>query len=180
MAMADHFLDTETRQDIPWTAWRCLRAGLTVEQARDVWRYEVTPALYWNLWDIAGEWAGWHSDWLAERIAASRVRPGPLSYLRYRCRVHFNHRVWVSIERCAKVLLDLPPGERETAALDLGTLANHYVDFAPRDLSGCDAPERLRLQALEAAALEVLEPVAFADRKPGPARVRAALARAGS
>ena len=57
-AMADHFLDTETRQDLARTAWRCVQAGLTVEQAARIWRDEICPAVGWNLWQVAGEWAG--------------------------------------------------------------------------------------------------------------------------
>jgi hypothetical protein len=39
VAMADHFLDTETRHDIPLTAMRCIDAGMTFSEARRVWRY---------------------------------------------------------------------------------------------------------------------------------------------
>src|SRR5688500_807381 len=104
VAMAEHFLDTETRQEIPMTAPRCVQAGLSTEQARLVWQYEVSPAVAFNVWDIAGEWAGWDRDWLVDRIIRLRRRrlgrPGPLSWLRYRLRVHFLHDVWLSIGRC--------------------------------------------------------------------------------
>lgn len=44
VAMADHFLDTETRHELPRTALACLEAGLSAAEARDVWYYEVSRA----------------------------------------------------------------------------------------------------------------------------------------
>lgn len=101
MAMAEHFLDTETRESIPRTAEVCVQAGLSVAQAREIWQHEVSPALYANLWSVAGEWAGWDEPWLVQRIRASRRRlRGPLGYLVYRAQVQGLHDVWLEIERC--------------------------------------------------------------------------------
>src|SRR5262245_40531383 len=85
-AMADHFLDTETRHSVPFTALRCLEAGLTSEEACDVWRYEVTPVVGMNLWSVAGVWDGWDEAWLIEQIRRARAsnRLGPVRWLRYR------------------------------------------------------------------------------------------------
>jgi hypothetical protein len=52
--MANHFLDTETRQAIPLTALCCLKAGLSVAAAREVWCFEVSPVVSCNLWNVAG------------------------------------------------------------------------------------------------------------------------------
>src|SRR5262245_46471468 len=100
ISLADQFLDGEARHEIPLNAWHCLRAGLSLEQARNVWCYEVTPAVYPNIWDVAGEWGCWDREWLIARIRRVRVQPGRLAYLRYRCQVHLVHRVWLAIERC--------------------------------------------------------------------------------
>jgi len=43
IAFADHFLDTETRQELPWAALAAVEAGHSVEQARGIWSVEVRP-----------------------------------------------------------------------------------------------------------------------------------------
>ena len=107
MSMADHFLDIDTNDEIPATARLCLEAGLSIDAAREIWRYEVTPAVYLNIWSVAGEWACWDRDLLVQRILEARARVrGPLGYLLYRFRVHFNHGVWLEIESCMRSQLE--------------------------------------------------------------------------
>jgi hypothetical protein len=182
-AMADQFLDTDLRYEIPRIAMACVQAGLTLEEAADVWRYEVSPAVAFNVWDIAGEWEGWDERWLIERIAARRMRraPGVLDYALYRCRVHFMHEVWKAIERCIRVLLERDRQSRETTAGDLATLARHYFDSDPPALAGRSAEEIARLTELAGTAIHAFEPAA--ERKERPtvaARVRSALDAAGA
>ena len=153
VAMADHFLDTETRHEIPLTALRCIEADLTVAEARDVWRYEVSRAVGFNAWSIAGEWAGWDRDWLIERIERLRRRwdnaPGTARWLRYRFRVHLLHGVWVAISECMEKLLAFPdPDTRKQASLDLASLARQYFDFSPDDYSKFGNRELARFRAL--------------------------------
>lgn len=153
MAMASHFLDTETRQDIPLTALTCVRAGFPISQARDVWRYEVSPVVWWNLWDMAGEWAGWDRDWLVEAIERVRrewgQRAGTGRWLRYRLRVHFGHAYLVSIERCMAALLNASSSaDQDRMARDLAFLAHHYFDCCPPDLSASFAAEHQRIRSL--------------------------------
>jgi hypothetical protein len=129
---AEHFLDTETRHLIPASAERCVRLGLSIEDTGDIWRYEVAPVVWPNLWSVAGEWAGWDRAWLTGRILALRGRfpnrPGTLANLIYRSRVHFNHRVWVGIAACMRELQRAAEREREQLAGNLGWLARHYFD----------------------------------------------------
>jgi hypothetical protein len=145
MAFAEHFLDTETRQELPQAALAAVEAGFSVEEAREIWCYEVTPAVGANLWSVAGEWAGWDEEWLVATVAeAARRRrrpPGIGSYLAYRATVHFGHASWVAIERLMKALLAVDPAVRKTLASDLAALASHYFDFVPRDL-GLQSPGR--------------------------------------
>lgn len=152
-AMADHFLDTETRHDIPLTAMRCIDAGLTVTGARKVWRYEVSRAVGFNVWDVAGEWAGWDREWLVERTDRLRRRwdnfPGTARWLRYRLRVHLMHGVWVAIERFMEVLVTFQEhADRKRASMDLASLARHYFDFCPDDYGRLGEDDIARLRAL--------------------------------
>lgn len=153
VAMADHFLDTETRHDIPLTAMRCIAADLSIAESRDAWRYEVSPAVALNLWSVAGEWAGWDRDWLIARIDRRRRRwenrPGTLRWLRYRIRVHLMHGVWRSIGRCMEALLkNESRDERERMSEDLASIARHYFNFCPDDYSTLDEATRVRLRSL--------------------------------
>lgn len=150
-SMADHFLDTETRQDIPLTAMRCVEAGLSVAEARDVWRYEVSRAVGFNLCDIAGEWACWDREWLVKRIERLRRRwdnaPWTARTLRYYLRAGIMDGVWRAIARSMEVLMGFEGHEtRVQAASDMAMLASHCFDFCPAALSALpdDALERLR------------------------------------
>lgn len=151
VAMADHFLDTETRQDIPLTAMRCVEAGLSVAEARDVWRYEVSRAVGFNLCDIAGEWAYWNREWLVERIERLRRRwdntPWTARTLRYYLRAGIMDGVWRAIARHMEALLGFEGHEaRAQAASDMAMLARHGFDFCPADFGALpeDTLERLR------------------------------------
>lgn len=61
-----------------------------------IYRYEVFPALYFNLLDIAGEWAGFDSDWLAARIRkkAGRAMHKHKVSLEYKVFGHFTDDIW--------------------------------------------------------------------------------------
>lgn len=129
-ALADHYLDTETRYLVPSTAWRCLEAGLSPKEAADIWCYEVTPALHFNLMCVAGEWTGWPREWLIERIESRRILfRGPFAYLTYRLFALCIHRSWVAIQRTMELLLRAPPERRRELASDLEWLARWYFDF---------------------------------------------------
>jgi len=145
-ALAEHFLDTETRHHIPRTALECVQAGLSPEEARAVWHCEVWPALSFNLVDPAGEWAGWNRGWLVQRVLEKR-KPLETCGVRGWCRSQFGD--WRAIERCMRLLLDLPTdAERERLALDLGFLARHAFDFALGTLRAPEPVDRVRLCAL--------------------------------
>lgn len=187
VAMADHFLDTETRHDIPLTAMRCIDAGLTVTEARSVWCYEVSPAVGFNVWDVAGEWAGWNREWLVERIERLRRRwdnrKGTARWVRYRLRVHLMHGVWSAIGRFMAVLLDVcDPVEREQTSVACASLARHYFDFCPEDYGGLGRDDVARRRALYPQPFRHAVNPALV---PGESilahmRVQAALARARS
>lgn len=183
MAMASHFLDTETRHQIPATALSCVEAGLTVLEARKVWRYEVSRAVWFNLWDVAGEWACWDRDWLVERTQRLRQRwdnrPGTARWLRYRLRVHLLHGCGVSIERFMVYLLRRDdPVERVRLTAALSLLALHYFDCADEAFTTLSADETASVGALYASCFRpAIRPACDRGEHPaGDARVRAALA----
>lgn len=127
VALADQFLDTETRAWIPHAARVCVEAGLTPERAFEVWAYEVTPALWPNLWSVAGEWAGWERSWLCARIRRHRTRASWWRYAIYRGRVQGLHAVWREIEACLHELAALDPASRPVREAELTSRCLHEL-----------------------------------------------------
>lgn len=105
LSMADHFLDSDTSDQIPETAALCVRVGLTIEQARDIWCHEVSPAVSFNLYLVAGEWGAWDEAWLLERVQKIRAKPRG-AIRRFLDRSALRYEAWRSIERCMQDLLE--------------------------------------------------------------------------
>jgi hypothetical protein len=71
-ALADLFLDTWFDPPYYEKIAATLRAsGFSEEELRMIFYDEVTPAFAFNLFDIAGEWAGWHEQFVRERMLAT-------------------------------------------------------------------------------------------------------------
>ena len=178
--MASHFLDSETRHDLPYTALSCVEAGLSVAQARQVWQFEVSPAVSANLFSVAGEWAGWDRDWLVDRIERLRVsrwnRPGPWRWLR--APIVWMSGQWLAIERCM-TFLQASCGElpRKRLARDLAWLTRYSIDFCPRELSTLEAEELEILRQLYPAPFNSLMGSALdrSERAEAERRVQRAL-----
>jgi hypothetical protein len=151
VAMAEHYLDTETRQEIPSTALKCARAGLSLEEARNIWRFEVCPAVSFNAFDIAGEWAGWDREWLVGRIGRVRIdwKRRPIARLLGRPWLNLGCGVAESVERCLRALLAVESADdRERLAKDLAFLAQHYFDFCPKEVGTLEPGGYERIRAL--------------------------------
>ncbi|HEY3256524.1 MAG TPA: hypothetical protein VGJ91_21340, partial [Polyangiaceae bacterium] len=182
LKMADHFLDSETHHDLPLTALCCVQAGLSTAEARAVWQHEVSPAVGFNLFSVAGEWAYWDRAWLVARIQRVRVswwnRPGPWRKLRSPMPPLMGGD-WLAIERCMEVLQAVPDAaEREQMARDLARLARHLFDFCPKDLASLEDAEQMRLCQLYPAPFSLLlEPALLrSERAEARRRVQCALA----
>lgn len=134
LLMASQFLDSEERAWLVVIAHECLLANLSVDQAREVWRYDVTRAVWHNVLPMYREWAGFDHQWLFERILRLKSRwdnrPGTARWLRYwmRTQVIFD-RPWQSIERFMRILLAEPdPEARRILYDDLRILSACYFD----------------------------------------------------
>jgi hypothetical protein len=75
LAMSELYLDTETRVFVPALALEFVRSQMTAQELRDIWRYEVTPAVSGNLRSVAGEAFGFDAEWLSQRIEEKRIKP---------------------------------------------------------------------------------------------------------
>ncbi len=67
-ALAEFWLDTElTDSDFDHIARVIAASPYSLAEARAIHDYEVAPALSANLMSVAGEWAGFDSEWLHAR-----------------------------------------------------------------------------------------------------------------
>ena len=77
-ALAALWLDTEMSASGAHHLVRVLLASpYSVGEAEAIHWYEVAPAVYGNRVSVAGEWAGFDEDWLAEQCAAAATRRRP-------------------------------------------------------------------------------------------------------
>ena len=68
-ALADLYLDTELGDDqLQHIAQVFSASGYNWAEIKQINYDDVAPALWFNVQDIAGEWAGWDEEWLLERI----------------------------------------------------------------------------------------------------------------
>lgn len=74
-ALANLYLDTQSDDFVPLVVKAAHEGGFSLDEVEDILRWEVRPALYFNLLDVAGQWAGWHSDWLVQRILEVKAHP---------------------------------------------------------------------------------------------------------
>ena len=67
-ALSDMFLDTDMSLSREWRACELARSPYSIEELEEILITEVYPACRANLLSIAGEWAGFDSQWLEDRI----------------------------------------------------------------------------------------------------------------
>jgi hypothetical protein len=87
-ALSDFFLDTELQPDDHERIAKVLAASpYTENEIENILIDEVCPVCKWNMLSVAGEWAGFNSDWLKEKIGqrfGKRPKLRPLFILRHR------------------------------------------------------------------------------------------------
>ena len=87
VALSDLCLDTEmTDGTIAYIARVIREQGFTFEEAERIGFEEVFPALIDNLYQVAGEWAGFNEEWVVQRILSQPEKRswGISGYLRRR------------------------------------------------------------------------------------------------
>ena len=71
-ALADLFLDTELQEaDLRHVARVLVASGYTDAEVEEILYGEVFPVCIRNMRSVAGEWAGFDTDWLQGRILAN-------------------------------------------------------------------------------------------------------------
>ena len=85
-ALSSLFLDTDIALLREWRATQLSKSPYTLEELETILRDEVFPVCSWNLFSVAGEWAGFDTDWLQSAILKHLKR-------RFRLRLGFGHRL---------------------------------------------------------------------------------------
>ncbi len=185
LAMAEHFLDTETRHLLPYTAHACVLAGLDPEQVRSLWHEDIAPVVGINLLSPAGEWAGWNGDWLLQRIRERRTR-GHTWWGRWRNRwsrrlLPVNRGDLEALSRFVAALSEASdPVLRDQMLADMQWLGRCFLGMT-MDAPEPSAADRQRLlHCYEASFKSALAPALLDDESNvGAQRVRAVLASHG-
>lgn len=185
LALAEHFLDTETRHLLPWTANACVLAGLAPEQVRSLWYEDIAPAVAINLLSPAGEWAGWDRDWLFQRISERRAR-GRTRWGRWlnrwsRWMRPSNRGDLEALNRFVAVLSESSDAaSRDQLLIDLNWLSRCFFAMT-MDASKPSPADRQRLLHCYEVSFRLAVAPALLDNEPalGDQRVRSVLANQG-
>ncbi len=146
LAMSEHYLDTETRPFLLRTAKVCLDAQLEFEAAADIWRYEITPLLYRNLRQPAGEWAGFDEEWIYTTCTRCLGHNHLRSEQTYLGQSGSANKYLLALERIYARLLPLNETSRADYASQMQALAMVFFDFhlEPRGFLPCSTHESWR------------------------------------
>lgn len=169
-AMAEHFLDTETRHQLPYTAWVCVEGGFSLEESYAIWCREIIPVVGPNLLSVAGEWAGWNDhDLLTEARAMQQKR----RVWSYPCLRRLVASEWTTIAACYEVLKRAPSADvRLHQQRALEAAARHLVDFVTPDPAALPSEIRSELTAFGLENVwSLLSPALHVEEHP-PARER--------
>lgn len=72
IALSEFYLDTELQpSDFRHIALKILESPYSMDEVKDINKYEVFPVLQANLLSVAGEWAGFSEEWLIPAIRKS-------------------------------------------------------------------------------------------------------------
>jgi predicted metal-dependent HD superfamily phosphohydrolase len=164
LRLADHFLDTETRQDLPRAAFACVEAGFGAAAMEDALYGRVAPEVGANLLCVAGEWAGWDEAALLAAMRRRTRRPSSWKKARSRALLPGIRGTSESIARFMRLLEATPLDERATAIAALSYLGQLYFDFAPGDPAQRAEGTLARLDApFIEAFLDAIHPATFRD-----------------
>lgn len=122
IAVSDLFLDTDVRLSYPYVARVLAASPYSMDQLESIFQNEVAPAVESNLFDIAGEWAGFPEAWLIDTITA---RP-PGHYQMKTTMEHFR-----AVALLAGFLRALPPETREERTRMWQRMSPLFLNRAP-------------------------------------------------
>ncbi len=72
IALSNLFLDTDVSLLTESTAQELASSPYSLDDLEEILTTEIYPVCKYNLWNLAGEWAGFDEDWLVERVSKKR------------------------------------------------------------------------------------------------------------
>ena len=77
-------MDTDPTLDLEAAAKICAQSKYSLSEIEQIFWNEVRPAVRFNLFSVAGEWAGFELEWLAQRILKTNRfgKKLPIKYFR--------------------------------------------------------------------------------------------------
>ncbi|MET0384757.1 MAG: hypothetical protein ABW321_02300 [Polyangiales bacterium] len=148
VALAELYLDTDVRTDLPRVAERIARAALPPHELQLLWRSQITPVVHWNLKAPAGEWTGFDRKWLLSEVEQRRGHRGLESWpwigeLVHRARAYAAEREFRFAVGLAARLAALPEAERPRRTTLWQALAHVYyaADASRVSQAGYDATQ---------------------------------------
>lgn len=83
MALSKLYLDTELQEaGFRYIAFIIIQSPYSLDEVKEINKFEVFPVLYSNLLSVAGEWAGFNEDWLVNTIASSLAKRSAIRKIR--------------------------------------------------------------------------------------------------
>ena len=67
-ALQTFWMDSDPSLDLKRVAELCAKSKYSLSEIEEIYWNEVRPAVRFNMYSMAGEWAGFDIDWLAQRI----------------------------------------------------------------------------------------------------------------
>src|SRR5579872_3970168 len=67
-SLQEFWMDTDPGISLQEIAGICARSKYSIHELEQIFWNEVRPAVRFNLWSVAGEWAGFELNWLSARI----------------------------------------------------------------------------------------------------------------
>jgi len=123
LALSDLFLDTDVRLNYPSTARAIAQSPYSGVELEAIFRNEVAPIVESNLFEIAGDWAGFPDDWLFAAILQRGAQP-------YKLRSNVGQH-FAAVLTLARPLRGLSPEAMQVRLGAWRILANLYLFREP-------------------------------------------------
>lgn len=143
LALSDLFLDTDTRLSFPYIARTLAASPFSDDELEAIFQNEVAPAVEFNLFDIAGEWAGFDETWLIAAITNRPPKP-------HKLRIPETHHQLQAVLGLAHHLRRLPNDAHPTRLEAWNLLAKLYLN------RHCPPPTELASLPLSPAELTAI------------------------
>lgn len=126
LALSDLFLDTEIRGELPRLARVALNSGFSWDTVERIYLEEVAPVAGPNLFELAGDWAGFPQDWLFEQIRGRS--PGTTRISRQA--TEMLHDQWVVLNQLYHQLAQVPAEQEPQRSQSWLWLASQFFQPA--------------------------------------------------